>query len=109
MSLTNTKAGDLLLVERQHDEYLTKVDRTTATFVFCGAVKFNRQGHPVPRQRWDYTHARIATKEDIAKVKEETRRRQCISVILAKCQNVNELRKMSTEKLVRLSVILETT
>jgi hypothetical protein len=107
MSLTNAKVGDVLLVGQQHGSRLETVDRTTKTLVYCGTTKFNRRGDRSPRTRWDYTHARIATVEDIAEVEEETRRRQCIHAILAKCENVNILRKMATAKLVRLVAVLE--
>lgn len=109
MSLTNAKVGDVLLVERQHNAYLTKVDRTTTTLVFCGMMRFNRRGAQSPRMQWDYTRARIATEEDVAKVKEATHRQQCIKAIIDMCQNVNTLRKMTTEKLEQLARVLEDT
>jgi hypothetical protein len=105
--LTNTKVGDVLFIGRQGIADLVTVDRVTKTLVYCGARKFNRRGNLVPRTRWDYTHARPATDEDRAEIEEETRRRQCIHTILAKCDNINRLREMSTEKLIRLAATVE--
>ena len=100
----------MLCVETQYDCLdLVRVDRTTKHRVYCGVWTFDRSGRVYPRQKWNYTRARIATVDDAAKVEEETRRRRCISVILAKCDNINELRKLTTEKLVKLALILETT
>ena len=109
MSLRDAKAGDTLLLSNGlYSPTLLEVERTTKTRVFTttGGV-YDRRGHSFPHQRWDTNHVRIATPEDIAEVHEETRRHQCIKAILAKCENVNILRKMATAKLVRLVAVLE--
>lgn len=108
MSLTNANVGNVLLVTSGADSIrLETVTRTTDTLVYCNVSKFNRRGDCSPRRKWDYTHARLATVADIAKVEEETRRRRCIHAILDKCQNVNLLNKMKTETLSQLAAILE--
>jgi len=104
--LTDAKVGDVLLVGGSNP-YLSTVTKTTKTLVCCGSTKFNRQGRLTPRQKWDYTHARIATEIDVAQVKEEIHRRQCINVILAKTGNINDLRAFSTKKLICLVAVLE--
>ena len=103
--LRDAKFGDVLLIDRMNDDYLTTVTKVTKTLVYCGATKYNRQGRQSPRQKWDYTHARIATAEDVARVKEEIRRQQCIHTLLA--LNVNVLKTFSTEKLSSLVAALE--
>ena len=105
MSLMNAKVGDPILIEGRDRSALSTVAQTTKLQVICGGVKYRRSdGHPVHRDKWDFAWARIATKEDIVRCKDESCRRR----YTARLRDV-DFAKLSTNKLAQLVKVLEST
>lgn len=103
--LTNTKVGDKLIISHGFNsaEIIT-VTRTTKTQVICGMRRFTRSGNLVGAGKWDCAHAHPTTPEEIAEIREESRRHNCMTTILRTTRS--ELDKLPTERLEKIMELL---
>lgn len=80
--LEGVKPGDLLLVTRYSDEWLSKVDRVTATLAICGNTKYRiNDGQPTPRDRWSTCRAHTPDADDIERVRRKVLRNELVKIL----------------------------
>ena len=103
--LTNTKVGDKLIISHGFNsaEIIT-VTRTTKTQV----ILWDATLHPEWQSRWGgevgLRHAHPTTPEEIAEIREESRRHNCMTTILRTTRS--ELDKLPTERLEKIMELL---
>ncbi len=104
--LKDTKEGDKLIISHGlHPSEIITVNRTTKTQVICGTRIFNRHGDLRGAGRWGCIHAHPATEAEIAEVRAENRRHNCMSVILHTTRS--ELDKLPTERLMQIAELMK--
>lgn len=108
--LTNAKVGDVLVVGYHNFGYdrLETVTRVTRMRVFCGGISYTRSGVTRPKNYGATFHAKIASPADIARIHEESERREYIRVI-CDAANPTVLQRLDTLTLRRLVHLLKTT
>lgn len=80
-NLENVNVGDKLFVSNGWIGYLETVERLTNTLVITKVHRFARKsGRLSGSTCWDALYARIATDEDVAKVRREQMIRKCRDV-----------------------------